>query len=513
MVITVYATSSPTASGNDYAELYPVANPDIGAGNIVSVDSTSPVQMRLALQDDKTLAGVISTAPGQILGDQNATGERPVALSGRVPVYVNLDGGPINVGDRIAVSTVPGIGMKAGPFDDSVGIAMTSYDGSESDGQVTVFLDIQRAVDIDEIAFTLLDQNPSYFGLAASSTEATLSTGPLDFVGAMMNAIASRLTSFAGISSSATSTTATTTASGFSLYQTIAALSGQTAASAISATSSQSALAALSVSLVHATTTSLTTTNATSGIITTAAPAAYALVAQRYMHEYGVLPEHLAAIAVTQRGHAALHPHAHMRTPITVDDVMNSRMISTPLKLLDCCLVSDGAAAVIVSAPENVSATADGIALPGSGQGHTHEHISAAPSLIHFGCAQSAQQAFARAGMAVSDIDVAEIYDSFTITLAVELESMGFFGKGEAGPAAAAGELGLTGRLPCNTHGGLLSYGHSGAAGGMFHVVEAVNQLKHRAGGRQVDGAEVALVHGDGGILSAHCSLILGRVH
>jgi acetyl-CoA acetyltransferase len=90
---------------------------------------------------------------------------------------------------------------------------------------------------------------------------------------------------------------------------------------------------------------------------------------------------------------------------------------------------------------------------------------------------------------------------------------MGFFGKGEAGPAAAAGALGLKGQLPCNTHGGLLSYGHSGAAGGMFHVVEAVNQLKHRAGARQVDGAEFALVHGDGGILSAHCSLILGRVH
>jgi acetyl-CoA acetyltransferase len=242
-------------------------------------------------------------------------------------------------------------------------------------------------------------------------------------------------------------------------------------------------------------------------------PAAYALVAQRYMHEYGVLPEHLAAIAVTQRGHAALHPHAHMREPITIADVMNSRMISTPLKLLDCCLVSDGAAAVVVSAPENVSASADGIALLGSGQGHTHEHISSAPSLLHFGCAQSAQQAFARAGVAVSDIDVAEIYDSFTITLAVELESMGFFGKGEAGPAAAAGALGLKGQLPCNTHGGLLSYGHSGAAGGMFHVVEAVNQLKHRAGARQVDDAEFALVHGDGGILSAHCSLILGRVH
>jgi acetyl-CoA acetyltransferase len=242
-------------------------------------------------------------------------------------------------------------------------------------------------------------------------------------------------------------------------------------------------------------------------------PAAYALVAQRYMHEYGVKQEDLAAIAVAQRAHAALHPHAHMRAPITVEDVMNSRTISSPLKLLDCCLVSDGAAAVVVSAPDQVETSTDRVAILGTGQGHTHEHISAAPSLVHFGCSQSARQAFARAGLGPSDVDLAEIYDSFTITLAVELESMGFFEKGEAGPAAAAGELGLTGRLPCNTHGGLLSYGHSGAAGGMFHVVEAVLQLKQRAEARQVKDASVAFVHGDGGILSAHCSLILGRVH
>ena len=242
-------------------------------------------------------------------------------------------------------------------------------------------------------------------------------------------------------------------------------------------------------------------------------PAAYALVAQRYMHEYGVTAEQLAAIAVNQRAYAGLHPHAHMRDPISIDDVMKSRTIAAPLKLLDCCLVSDGAAAVVVSAPRQAAHEGAQIAILGAGQGHTHEHISAAPSLTHFGCDASARQAFARAGVSPSDIDVAEIYDSFTITLAVELESMGFFGKGEAGRAAAAGELGLKGRLPCNTHGGLLSYGHSGAAGGMFHVVEAVQQLRGDAGPRQVDNAELAFVHGDGGILSAHCSLVLGRVH
>jgi acetyl-CoA acetyltransferase len=241
-------------------------------------------------------------------------------------------------------------------------------------------------------------------------------------------------------------------------------------------------------------------------------PAAYALVARRYMHEYAVTAEHLAAIAVTQRAYAALHPHAHMRDPITIADVLASRPIAEPLKLLDCCLVSDGAAAVVVSAPDAARDGRARIGILGAGQGHTHEHISAAPSLTHFGCEASARQAFERAHVTQADIDIAEIYDSFTITLAVELESMGFFRKGEAGPAAAAGELSAKGTLPCNTHGGLLSYGHSGAAGGMFHLVEAVHQLRGAAGTRQVDGAELAFVHGDGGVLSAHCSLVLGRV-
>ena len=240
--------------------------------------------------------------------------------------------------------------------------------------------------------------------------------------------------------------------------------------------------------------------------------AAYALVAQRYMHEYGTTPEDLAALAVTHRRHAGRHPKAHKREPICVDDVMRSRVIASPLRLLDCCLVSDGAAAVIVSAPETAPDCAKpAVALLGAGQGHTHEHIVAAPSLTSFGCRDSAARAFARAGLTPTDVDVAEIYDSFTITLLVELESMGFFDKGEAGQAAARGELDLGGRLPCNTHGGLLSFGHSGAAGGMFHVVEAVAQLRGEAGARQVPDARVSFVHGDGGILSAHCSMVLAR--
>ena len=240
-------------------------------------------------------------------------------------------------------------------------------------------------------------------------------------------------------------------------------------------------------------------------------PASYALVARRYMHEYGVTSEQLAAIAVQHRVHAALHPKAQQRTPITVADVLASKEIASPLRMLDCCLISDGGAAVVVSSKAAAAGTRHKpIEILGAGQGHTHEHIVVAPSLTDFGCKSSSATAFARAGVTAADIDVAEIYDSFTITLLVELESIGFFERGAAGAAAERGELGIGGRLPCNTHGGLLSYAHSGAAGGMFHAVEAVHQLRGRAEARQVQDARLAFVHGDGGILSAHCSLVLG---
>lgn len=242
-------------------------------------------------------------------------------------------------------------------------------------------------------------------------------------------------------------------------------------------------------------------------------PALYALVAQAYMHEFGATPEHLAAMAVACRTHAARNPKAQMRVPITVQDVLSSRFIAEPLRLLDCCLISDGGAALVVSAADAArDAAKRPVAVLGTGQKTTHEHLVAAPSLTEFGCRDSAAQAFGRAGVSPADIHVAEIYDSFTVTLLVELESIGFFEKGEAGPAALAGALDLGGRLPCNTHGGLMSYAHSGAAGGLFHVVEAVRQLRGEAGPRQVPGAELGFVHGDGGILSAHCSLVLGRL-
>ncbi len=242
-------------------------------------------------------------------------------------------------------------------------------------------------------------------------------------------------------------------------------------------------------------------------------PASYALVAQHYLHEYGATPEHLAAVAVQHRVHAGRNDKAQRRDPITIADVLASRPIALPLRVMDCCLISDGGAACVVSSAAAARDCATkSVGLLGAGQGHTHEHIFAAPSLIDFGCSTSSRIALEQAGVSVKDIDVAEIYDSFTITLLVELESMGFFERGEAGQAVMAGALDLGGSLPCNTHGGLLSYAHSGAAGGMFHVVEAVRQLRGEADLRQVRDAKLAFVHGDGGILSAHCSLVLGRL-
>lgn len=238
-------------------------------------------------------------------------------------------------------------------------------------------------------------------------------------------------------------------------------------------------------------------------------PAAYALVAQAYMHEHGIMRDELSAFAVSARQYAALHPKAYKKDPLTIADVSTSRVIASPLRLLDCCLISDGGAAVIVSAADAAADTRKPVRLLGSGQGHTHEHIMAAPSLTDFGCKTSSTLAFAQAGIRASDVDVAEIYDSFTITLLIELESIGFFEKGEAGNAALAGDLSRGGRLPTNTHGGLMSYGHSGAAGGAFHIVEAAHQLRGEADQRQVCNAQLAFVHGDGGILSAHSSLIL----
>ena len=242
------------------------------------------------------------------------------------------------------------------------------------------------------------------------------------------------------------------------------------------------------------------------------APSLYALIAQRHMHEFGTTPEQLAEVAVTLRRHASLNPNAHKRDPLTIADVTGSRMITSPLHVLDCAIVSDGAAAVIVtSAARAADLATRPVHLLGQGYGLRHGHIGEHKQITTTGAVDSGNDAFAKAGVTRTDIDVAQIYDCFTITLIVELEDLGFCPKGEGGRFVEGGRIGLGGPMPVTTHGGLLSGGHPGLPGGFLHVVEAIRQLRGEAGARQVPDAELALVHGNGGVASVHCTLILGR--
>ena len=208
------------------------------------------------------------------------------------------------------------------------------------------------------------------------------------------------------------------------------------------------------------------------------------------------------------RQHAMTHPGAQFHEPITVADVMASKTIATPLKLLDCCPVSDGGAAFVVSY-EPTSETK--IRVRGAAQAHTHQHITAAPALSQLGAEIAIARAKQATGLAISDVRYAAIYDSFTITLAMLLEDLGLAGRGEAADRVRAGHFGRHGAMPLNTHGGLLSYGHCGVGGAMAHLVETHLQMTGRADNRQVRDASIALLHGDGGVLSSHVSMFLER--
>jgi acetyl-CoA acetyltransferase len=237
----------------------------------------------------------------------------------------------------------------------------------------------------------------------------------------------------------------------------------------------------------------------------------YALIAQRHRHEYGTTEEQLAEVAVTIRGHALLNPNAHMTKPLTVKDVLDSPMITSPLKRYDCALVSDGAAAVIVTSTERArDLKQKPVRLLGQGYGLSHSYVGEALNLPVSGAVESGNKAFAMAGVTRADIHVAELYDCFTITVIVELEDLGFCKKGEGGAFVQGGRIALGGDLPVTTHGGLLSCAHPGVGGGLFHVLEGVRQVRGQAGARQVKDAKLALVHGNGGTIAIHCTLILG---
>ena len=235
-------------------------------------------------------------------------------------------------------------------------------------------------------------------------------------------------------------------------------------------------------------------------------PAYYGLVASRYMHEFGSTEADFAELAVLMRRHAALHEGAQFRAPVSVDDVLASRPIASPLKVLDCCPVSDGGCAFVVSAqpegphPVRISAAA---------QAHNAQHVSAAASLTNVGASACAARALSDAGRTLADVEHAAIYDSFTITLAMLLEDIGLAPRGRSGVLAREGHFDADGALPLNLHGGLLSYGHCGVGGAMAHLAETHLQMTGRAGRRQARRAGVSLLHGDGGVLSSHVSLVL----
>ena len=236
----------------------------------------------------------------------------------------------------------------------------------------------------------------------------------------------------------------------------------------------------------------------------------YALAASRHMHDYGTTREQLAAVAVAARAWANLNPQAFMRGPLGVADVLASRMVSSPLTVRDCCLVTDGGAAIVMTRADRARhLPKKPVYLLGAAAATTHMNIIAMADLTRTAAVDSGQRAMAMAGVAPHDFDVVELYDAFTINTILFLEDLGFCTKGEGGAFVASGAIAPGGALPVNTNGGGLSCVHPGMYG-MFTLVEAVQQLRGEAGERQVAGAELALCHGNGGVLSSQITNVLG---
>ncbi|MEW6299764.1 MAG: thiolase family protein [Thermodesulfobacteriota bacterium] len=243
-----------------------------------------------------------------------------------------------------------------------------------------------------------------------------------------------------------------------------------------------------------------------------AANPGYALIARRHMHEFGTTPEQMAKVAVDQRKNACKNPAALFgNKEITVDDVLNSRVIVDPLHLLEIVSPCTGGGAFIVTGAERAKrAPHRPVYLLGAGEAGGHCGITRARSLTTSLVKPAAEAAFKMAGMTPQDMDFVQPYDCYTITVIVTLEDAGFCKKGEGGHFVWEHDLTYKGDFPCNTHGGQLSFGQPGLAGGMSHVIEAVRQLMGRGGERQVKDATVGYVNGNGGIMSEQCSLVLG---
>jgi acetyl-CoA acetyltransferase len=238
---------------------------------------------------------------------------------------------------------------------------------------------------------------------------------------------------------------------------------------------------------------------------------AYAMAAQRHMHEYGTTSEQLAEIAVGVREFAALNPNAMYRDPITVDDVVGSRMIADPLHKLDCCVISDGGGALVMTTAERARDLKQPPAyVLGAAGAQTHWNISQMPDYTLTAGAKAGPIAFGQAGLTPDHIDTIQFYDSFTITVLLLLEDLGFCSKGEGGKFVQEGHLRRGGDLPLNTDGGGLSSSHPGMRG-IFLLIESVRQLRGQAGEAQVPDCNVALACGSGGWLSCIGTVILGK--
>jgi len=237
---------------------------------------------------------------------------------------------------------------------------------------------------------------------------------------------------------------------------------------------------------------------------------AYALAASRHMHQFGTTREQLAAVAVAAREWALLNPKAWEKKPLTISDVLNARMVSYPLTVRDCCLVTDGGGAIIMTSAERArSLKKKPIYVLGCGQSVTHANITSMPDLTVSGALTSGKAAYDMAKLGPADIDVIELYDAFTINTILFLEDLGFCKKGEGGAFVSGGRIGPKGSVPVNTNGGGLSYCHPGMYG-LLILIEAVRQLRGECGARQVVDSEVALVNGNGGVLSSQATVILG---
>jgi acetyl-CoA acetyltransferase len=236
----------------------------------------------------------------------------------------------------------------------------------------------------------------------------------------------------------------------------------------------------------------------------------YALAAARHMHQYGTTKRQLAEVAVAARLWAQLNPEAVARDPLDLDTVVNARLVSDPLGVRDCCLVTDGAAAIVMVRAERArDHHAKPAYLLAAASAVTHADIAAMPDLTVTGAVQSGARAYAQAGVKPSDIDVVQVYDAFTINTLLFLEDLGFCAKGEGGAFVEGGRIAPGGMLPVNTSGGGLSYCHPGMFG-LFTIVESVRQLRGECGARQVPRAQLALAHGNGGVLSSQATAIFG---